>query len=180
MIHLPVNHHLRPLYRTLAGLAGMYILAFGIFGLVQTWGTPFFGRQSTSVLGLRTNLAFSLLSIVVGAIVVVGAFIGRNVDRMINLVGGMVFLLAGMFMMLLLQTNLNLLNFTMATCIASFVIGLVLAVAGLFGKVGGPEDVHAEEAFRHGGYDPITHVWQGEQQPHRPADTEEPEHHRFA
>lgn len=181
MIHLPVNHRLQPLYRTLAGLAGAYILAFGIVGLVVTWDTPFFGRQSSWVLGLRTNLAFSVLSIVVGAVVVVGALIGRNVDRMINLVGGVVFTLAGLFMMTLLQTDLNLLNFTMATCIASFIIGLVFGVAGLFGKVGPPEEVRAEEAFRHGGYDPVTHAWQHTQeQPHRPTDPHEPEHHRFA
>lgn len=180
MIHLPVNHRLRPLYRTLAGLAGAYILAFGILGLVETWGTPLFGRQSTWVLGLRTNLAFSILSIVVGATVLLGVVIGRNVDRVINLVGGVVFTLAGLFMMALLETDLNLLNFTMATCIASFIIGLIFGVAGLFGKVGPSKDVHAEESFRHGGYDPVTHVWQqSQEQPHRPADPKEPEHHRF-
>ena len=41
-----------------------------------------------------------------------------------------------MAMMTLLQTDLNLLGFTMATCIVSFVIGLVLLTAGLYGKTG--------------------------------------------
>jgi hypothetical protein len=92
----------------------------------------------------------------------------------------MVFLLAGLFMMALLQTDLNLLNFTVATCVTSFVFGLTFGVAGLFGKVGTGGEVLAEESFRHGGYDPIRHVWQGEQHPRRPADTQDPEHHRFA
>ena len=32
MAHFPVNHPLRPLYRTLAGLVGAYLLVFGIVG----------------------------------------------------------------------------------------------------------------------------------------------------
>lgn len=180
MVHLPVNHPLRPLYRTLAAFAGAYILVFGIVGLVETWGTPLFGRQPTWVLGLRTNLAFSLLSIVAGAVVLVAAVIGRNVARTVNLVAGVVFLLAGLFMMALLQTELNLLNFTIATCVMSFIFGLTFGIAGLFGKVGTGADVLAEEAFRHGGYDPVRHVWQGEQHPPRPGDPSEPERHRFA
>lgn len=178
--HLPFNHPLRPLYRLLAGVAGGYILAFGILGLVETWGTGFFGRQPSWVLGLRTNLAFSLLSTVVGAIVVVGAVIGRNVDRNINLVGGVVFLFAGLAMMALLQTDLNLLNFTMATCIVSFIFALVFGIAGLYGRVGTAARRHAEEGLRHGGYDPVRHMWQGKDEPHRPGDPHEPEPHRFA
>lgn len=163
--HIPINHHLRNFYRVLAALAGIYVLVFGIVGLVETWGTPLFGRQSTWALGLRTNLAFALLSIVVGAIVVIGAFIGRNVARNINLVAGVVFLAAGMVMMTLLQTDGNLLNFTMSTCIVSFVIGGIFGIAGLYGKVGRAEQRHQEEAFRHGGIDPEEHAWPEEQRP---------------
>src|SRR5262245_16440670 len=121
MSHLPVNHHLRPLYRVLAGLAGLYVLLFGIVGLVHSSGTPLFGRESTYALGLKTNVAFSVLSIVVGAIVLVGAFIGRNVDRAINLFGGVVFLASGVVMLLVMQTEANILNFSVSTCVVSFV-----------------------------------------------------------
>jgi hypothetical protein len=176
MAHTPVNHHLLPLYRFFAGLAGAYVLVFGIVGLVGTWGTPVFGRESTWVLGLRTNLAFSILSIVAGVVILGGAIVGGNLDMYINLAGGAVFLIAGLAMMTLMQTDANFLNFTIATCVLSFVIGLILLTAGLYGRVGLPEQVHAEEAFRHGGVDPMGHAWQQEQeQPHRPADE-----HRFA
>lgn len=176
MAHTPVNHHLLPLYRFVAGLAGAYVLVFGIVGLVQTWGTPVFGHESTWVLGLRTNLAFSILSIVAGTVILGGAIVGGILDMYINLAGGAVFLVAGLAMMTLMQTDANFLNFTIATCVLSFVIGLILLTAGLYGKVGPPEQVHAEEAFRHGGVDPMAHAWQQEQeQPHRPADE-----HRFA
>lgn len=174
--HLPVNHPLLRFYRVLAGIAGLYVLLFGILGVIETWGTPLFGREDTWVLGLRTNLGFSLLSIVVGAVVLVGVLVGGNIDRYINLAGGVIFLLSGMVMMTLLQTDANLLNFTISTCVVSFIIGAVLGVAGLYGKVGTAEERRAEEAFRHGGRDPKTHAWQQEQSPEgvelRPEDAE--------
>ena len=57
--------------------------------------------------------------------------IGRKVDQWTNLIAAVVFLVAGMAMMMLMQTDLNFLGFTMSTCIVSFVIGLVLFTAGL-------------------------------------------------
>ncbi|MGE5827603.1 MAG: DUF4383 domain-containing protein, partial [Micromonosporaceae bacterium] len=134
MAHIPVNHHLRPLYRTLALLAGGYVLLFGIVGLIRTGSQPFFARNGLpEVLGIQANRAFAVLSIVAGFVIVLGAVIGRNLDHWINLIGGLVFLAAGMAMMTLLQTDANLLGFTLTTCIVSFLIGLVLFSAGLYG-----------------------------------------------
>ena len=149
MSHLPVNHHLRPLYRVLSALAALYVLVFGVVGLIETSGTPLFGREETYALGLRTNLAFSLLSIVAGVIILAAAVIGRNVDQKVNMVGGYAFMVIGMAMLALLETDANVLNFSVATCVVSFVIGLALLIAGLYGKVGTREDAEAEEAFRH-------------------------------
>ena len=144
--HLPVNHQLRPLYRVLAALCGLYVLAFGIGAVAHAGGadgrsassraeTPFFGHDGLpTVLGLRGNRAFALLSIVAGLVLVAAAVVGGTVDRWVNLVGGVVFLSAGMAMMTLLQTDLNPLGFTMTTCIVSFAIGLVLFAAGLYGR----------------------------------------------
>ena len=69
---------------------------------------------------------------------------------MTNMFAAIAFLVAGMAMMVLMQTDLNFLGFTMATCIVSFVIGLVLFTAALYGKIGTAEDIRKEEAFRHG------------------------------
>ncbi len=137
MSHLPVDHHMRSVYRFLAGLAGLFVLVFGIIGTIRTAGDPLFSQTETTwVFGLRANLAFSLLSLVVGAIIVLGAFIGRNTARMINLGGGVIFLVAGMAMLTLLQSGANFLAFSMTNCVVSFVIGLVLLAAGLYGKSG--------------------------------------------
>ena len=151
MAHIPVNHHLQPFYRAVAGLSASICLVFGIAAVVQTRGLDMFAQEDLpSVLGLHANRAFGILSIVAGLIVLGGAFIGGNVDHWINLIGGGVFLVAGMAMMTLLETDLNLLGFSIATCIVSFVIGLVLLTAGLYGKTGSAADVRREEAFRHG------------------------------
>src|SRR5256714_10707417 len=143
---LPINHRLRPLYRFLAGLAGLYVLVFGIVGAAVSRGHAFFSRDHIYALGLRTNLAFSILSIVVGAIVLLGVIIGRNVDQILNLAGGLVFLLAGMFMLLLPQTDLHLLNHTVAPRVASVLIGMVLSPTGVYspGGCGGETEARAE------------------------------------
>jgi hypothetical protein len=160
MSHLPVNHPMRPLYRLLAALCGLYVLLFGAIAVTQTAGMDLFARHGLPwVLGLKANRAFALLSIVAGIIIVGGALIGRNLDRYVNLTGAVVFIVAGMAMMTLLRTELNVLGFTMATCIMSFIIGLLLGLAGLYGRVGSREQDHREEAFRHGvGSDPESHA----------------------
>jgi hypothetical protein len=151
MAHFPVNHHLQPVYRTLAGLAGVYVLAFGITALVRAHDVPWFEQRGLpSALGLHANRAFAVLSIVVGLVLFVGAIIGGNLDRWINVVAGIVFLVAGLAMMVLMQTSLDFLGFTMATCIVSFVIGVLLSLAGLYGRVGSAEDIEREERLRHG------------------------------
>jgi hypothetical protein len=152
MAHIPVNHHLRPLYRVLAAFSGIYVLLFGVVGYVETSGAPAFDRADTVALGLRTNFAFSLLSVVVGGIVVLAVVIGRNLDFYSNLGVGTLFLLAGITMLTLMRTDANVLNFSMATCIVSFVIGLVLFMAGLYSRVGSAAVAAAEEAYRHGGH----------------------------
>jgi hypothetical protein len=149
MAHIPVNHPLRPLYRVLTALVGAYTLVFGIVGFTQTKGTPLFSQDHLPwVLGLRTNLAFSLLSIVGGAIILVSAVLGRNVDHFIDIVAGAVFIGVGMVMLLLLQTNANFLGFSMANCVVSFILGMIVFAAGLYGKTGTAEDRAAEESFR--------------------------------
>jgi hypothetical protein len=136
MAHTPVNHPLRPLYRVLAGTAGLYVLVFGIVGAVQTAGTQTFGNPAEYALGLRTNLGFAVLSIVAGVLIIMATVLGRNIDRMVNQVAGYAFVVMGFLMLALLQTDANFLNFSVSTCIVSFVIGLVLLTAGLYGKIG--------------------------------------------
>ncbi|MEV4417002.1 DUF4383 domain-containing protein [Catellatospora sp. NPDC049609] len=148
-MHLPVNHRLRPQWRFLAGLCGAYLLVFGIVGAIRTAGEPFFNRGDTEALGLKTNPAFAWLSVIVGAIVLGGAIVGRNIDHFINIFGGAVFLLSGLVMLLLMQTPENKLNFEVATCVVSFIVGTIMLIAGMYGKTGTPAEAIAEEVLRH-------------------------------
>ena len=134
-LHFPVNHPLRRLYRVLACGAGLFVLVFGAIGFFTTQGAPLFEVGDDRALGLRTNPAFSYASIAAGALVVLATLLGRNVDRIVYLWAGTGFLLAGTVMMLLMnRPDTNVLNFTMATCIVSFLIGSVLAAAGMYVK----------------------------------------------
>jgi hypothetical protein len=178
--HIPVNHHLRPLYRTLAAIAGIFSLVFGIVGIVKTSGESLFHRGDVTVMGLRTNLAFAIISVIVGAVVLAAAVIGGNLDHYVNMIAGIVYLVSGLLMMCLLQTTANFLNFHMSTCIVSFIIGIVLLAAGLYGRVGPPELEASEEHFRlHHGGDPDRHAWAYQGAPPRPAENH-PDGHRFA
>jgi hypothetical protein len=133
--HLPVNHPLRPLYRVLAGLVGGYILLFGIAGVARTRGTALFAQSHLPwVLGLRTNLAFAVLSIVSGIVLVLCAVLGRNLYFLVTLLGGLVFMAIGTLMLGLLQTKANFLGFSMVNCVVSFVLGTVVFAAGLYGR----------------------------------------------
>jgi Domain of unknown function (DUF4383) len=138
MSHIPVNHHLRPLYRVLAGFAAVYLVVFGTAGAVRTGGKDLFARDAVSALGLRTNLAFSVASIVAGAVILVAVFLGRNIDALVNTWGGIGFMAAGLIGLALLRTDLNVLNFSLTTVIVSFVIGVLLFSAGLYSRSGKP------------------------------------------
>ncbi|WP_422753445.1 DUF4383 domain-containing protein [Micromonospora sp. WMMD708] len=148
MAHFPVNHPARPLYRVFAGLVGLYILVFGAFGVVQTWGEPLFARGSHWALGLRTNLAFSLVSVVFGVVLIIGASRRGNLGHIMNLTAGVVFMVTGLAMMSVLQTRANILNFSMSTVIVSLLFGLLLLATGLYDKIGTDEHAARERADR--------------------------------
>jgi hypothetical protein len=149
MAHFPVNHPARPLYRLLSGLVGLYILVFGILGMVTSWGEPLFARDGAWILGLRTNLAFALVSVLFGTFLLIGASRRRgNLGHYMNLTAGVVFLVTALAMMTVLQTPANFLNFSMSTVIVSMIFGLVLLATGLYDKVGPAAHADEEERFR--------------------------------
>jgi hypothetical protein len=135
-MHFPTNHPLRPLYRGLALLAGLFMLTLGVLGYLETADEALFASSGATALGLKVNLAFSYASIATGALVVLATLVGRNLDRFVYLWVGAGHLLAGTAMMLLMgNPDTNYLNFTIVTCVVSFLIGSVLATAGMYVKL---------------------------------------------
>lgn len=150
--HMPVNHSLRPLYRGLALLAGLFVLSFGVLGYLETQGDPLFDQGDARALGLRTNPAFAYASLGAGAAVLLATLVGRNLDRFVDMWVGAGFLIVGTAMMALLHTESNVLNFTMATCLVSYLVGSVLVTAGMYVKVGSTAKAAAAQAHRQGAH----------------------------
>ena len=150
MAHYPVNHQLRQTYRFLAALAGLYLLAFGVIGIAVTAGEPFFHRGGDWVLGLRTNPATGYVCTLAGLIVLAGAVLGGNLHHRISLVAGWALCGYAMVVMTMIQTDANVFNVSMVNIIVLTVLGLLVLVAGLYGKVGSPQAHDAEEAAAHG------------------------------
>jgi hypothetical protein len=146
--HIPINHPARTLYRVISGLVGLYILIFGVFGIIETAGDPLFGRGSDYALGLRTNLAFSIVSVFFGIVIMIGASRRGNLGHLMNLTAGVVFLVVGLVMLTVLQTDANILNFSVATVVVSLIFGLVTLATGLYDKVGPAEHAEQERRYR--------------------------------
>jgi hypothetical protein len=120
--HLPVDHRLNRVYRIGAGLMGLGLLVFGIFGVID-WS-------------LNTNGALSWLSIAVGLLLLVGMVVGGNFASTLNMTLGVLFVASGFLNMGLLETEYNFLAFEIQNCMLSFVIGILLLVFGMYGRVG--------------------------------------------
>ncbi|MEV0118531.1 DUF4383 domain-containing protein [Streptomyces sp. NPDC050844] len=132
--HLPVDHRLSTVYRVGAGLMGLVLLAFGILGLIDRIG--FFDTQGDTVATLNTNGALSVLSICVGLLLFVGMVIGGNFASTLNMSLGVLFVLSGFVNLALLESDYNFLAFEIQNVLFSFVVGVLLMVFGMYGRVG--------------------------------------------
>ncbi len=154
--HLPVDHRLSRVYRAGAGLMGLVLLAFGVLGLIDRIG--FFDTGGDTVAGLSTNGALSVLSICAGLLLFIGMVLGGNFASTLNMVIGIAFVLSGFVNLALLDTGMNFLAFQIQNVLFSFVVGLLLMMFGMYGRVSGglshdnpywrarhPEEVAREE-----------------------------------
>ncbi|MFE7121943.1 DUF4383 domain-containing protein, partial [Streptomyces sp. NPDC057654] len=133
--HLPMDHRLSQVYRAGAGLMGLVLLAFGILGLIDKVG--FFSTRGDTVAQLNTNGTLSVLSIAVGALLFVGMVIGGNFASTLNIGLGALFVLSGFVNLALLDGRYNFLAFRIQNVLFSFVVGVLLLVFGMYGRVSG-------------------------------------------
>ncbi|MDG4822745.1 DUF4383 domain-containing protein [Asanoa sp. WMMD1127] len=147
-MHNPINHPARSTYRVLAGLVGLYLVVFGGIGLATTGGDGLFAQDAGRALGQGTNLANSLVSIVIGAIVLIAAVVGRNFDVTVNRLVSYFLMALGLLTLALLQTDANFLGHTLASSIVMMSLGLVLLLASMYGKVGSADDHEAWQRAR--------------------------------
>ncbi|UNZ22034.1 DUF4383 domain-containing protein [Streptomyces sp. 891-h] len=132
---MPVHHKLSRVYRVGAGVVGLGLTVFGVLGLTDNIG--FFDTGGDRVAGLNTNGALSVLSVVVGVLLIGAMVRGGNFASNVNITFGGLFLLSGFANLALLETRLNVLAFELENVLFSFAVGLLLLVFGMYGRVGG-------------------------------------------
>jgi hypothetical protein len=128
------------LHRVGAVVFGVGLSVFGALGFAG--GLDFFSTSGKPVLGLSTNGALSLISLVVAVILVGAGFFGGRIASTVLVVVGAAFVLSGLANTLVLGTSLNLLAFRIPNVIFSFVAGALLLFLGAWGRFTGrlPDD----------------------------------------
>ncbi|MGA4725890.1 DUF4383 domain-containing protein [Micromonospora taraxaci] len=148
MAHTPVNHPARPIYRAIGGLTGLYLVVFGVLGIIASTGNEILAQDDTRVLGQGTNLGFSLLSVLLGIVVLVGTALGRNIDVAINQWLAYALMVIGLAGLAFIRTDGNIFNFSITTVVVVLTASLVLLMVGMYGKVGTDEEAEAFQKAR--------------------------------
>ena len=134
--------------KTLAVLFGLGLWVFGVLGLVNRLDP--FTTNGTPVLGLSSNGLLSVISLVVGAILIAAAMRGGRTASTVTVIVGVAFILSGLANVLVLGTPLNLLAFRMPNVIFSLIAGALLLFLGAYGRyTGGLPDDNPYHAERH-------------------------------
>ncbi|MGC4852119.1 DUF4383 domain-containing protein [Micromonospora sp. DT4] len=148
MAHTPINHPARPIYRAIGGLTGLYLVVFGVLGIIASAGNEVLAQDDTKVLGQGTNLGLSLLCVLLGLVVLVGAGLGRNIDVAINQWTAYSLMVIGLGALAFIRTDANIFNANILTVIVVLSASLVLLMAGMYGKVGTDEEAEAFQKAR--------------------------------
>ena len=135
-------------HRVGAVLFALGLWVFGILGLVNRLDP--FTTNGTPVLGLSSNGLLSVISLVVGAILIAAATRGGRMASTVTVIVGVAFILSGLANVLVLGTPLNLLAFRMPNVIFSLIAGALLLFLGAYGRyTGGLPDDNPYHAERH-------------------------------
>jgi Domain of unknown function (DUF4383) len=127
--------HLDLLHRAGAVLLGLGLWVFGGLGLVNR--LDMFSTRGQPVLGLSSNGLLSIISLVVGAILIAAAVRGGRIASTVAVVIGAAFMLSGLGNVLVLDTDLNFLAFGISNVIFSLVAGGLLMILGAYGRFTG-------------------------------------------
>lgn len=131
---LPMDHKLVTVWRIGAGLGGVFLMVFGILGLLDHPG--FLSTHGDQIAGMSTNGALSWLSVAMGAVLIIGAAVGGNFASNLNMIVGLLFVLSGFFGLSVLgRPDANILNFRLANVLFAFVFGFVVLTFGMYGRV---------------------------------------------
>ena len=127
-------------HRIGALLVAAVIAAFGVLGLLD--GLDYFSTDGERIAGLSSNGLLSTISLVTAAVLVVAALRSSRVASTVMLVIGVLFLVSALANLAVLESDWNVLAFSMANVVFSIVAGLVLLTLGAYGRISGnlPDD----------------------------------------
>ena len=115
-----------------------------------------FSLDGAPVLGLSSNGLLSVISLVVGGVLIAAAVRGGRTASTVTVAVGSAFVLSGLLNVLVLGTPYNLLAFRMSNVIFSLVAGALLLFLGAYGRfTGGLPDDNQYRAERRGPDDAI-------------------------
>jgi len=119
MAHNPVNHPLRPLYRSLGFLASAYLVVFGVVGLIRSSDLRFTGLSDTHIFGQGSSTLWSIIAIVIGGVAAIAFALGRNLDVAAGKYLGWGILVLGSYGLATTRTDANFFGFTIITVIVT-------------------------------------------------------------
>jgi hypothetical protein len=130
--HSPVAARLDLVHRAGAAVLGAGLCAFGVLGFLAA--PAFLSTDGVRVLGMGSNGLLSLISLVVGVVLVVAACRGGTISSTLTVVIGVLFLLSGLLGIAVLHGPFNLLGFRWQNVAFSLTCGTVLLFTGSYGR----------------------------------------------
>jgi hypothetical protein len=131
----PGPHRIHTVHRVGAGATGGFLLLFGLVGVTRV--TEFLSTSGTVIMGLTTNGLLTVLSMVVGVVLVAAALRGGPTASTVAVVVGGLFLLSGLGNALVLGTPMNMLAFGLPNVVFSIAVGFALLLLGAYGRFTG-------------------------------------------
>lgn len=145
----PGPHRIHTVHRAGAAALGGFLLLFGLMGVTRV--TEFLSTTGTVIMGLTTNGLLTVLSMVVGAVLVVAALRGGPTASTVAVVVGGLFLLSGLGNALVLGTPMNMLAFGLPNVVFSIAVGFALVLLGAYGRFTGGLPASSPYAVREPG-----------------------------
>lgn len=149
-VALKNEHPVDVVHRISAAALGVLLAAFAAGGFAS--GPPLFSTQGPSVLGMVTNGALSVLSVVAAVVLVAAAVLGGRLASTMATAMGVLFLLSGIVHLGLINTQFNVLAFRLSNVFFSLGAGMLLTFLGLYGRVSGglpPDNPYRRANPRH-------------------------------
>jgi hypothetical protein len=131
----PPGRRLDFVHRIGAAVLGVGLCVFGVLGFIDR--LEFLAIRGKVILGLASNGLLSMISLIVGGILIGAALRGGRISSTITVVVGLLFLLSGLLNLAVLDTEFNLLAFRLPNVIFSFIAGMLLLFLGSYGRFSG-------------------------------------------